>query len=60
MTARTKTPVDDVVEHVREMAEKYDFTPDEHTARDAISDSADALGLALTEAQVEDAYIELV
>lgn len=45
----------DVAEHVLEMAKKHDFTPDEHTVRCAVADSAELLGLELSEAEVAEA-----
>ncbi len=52
--------VEEVVGHVRELAEKYEFTPDENTVEDAVSDSADQLNIKLSEAEIEVACRSLV
>lgn len=49
-----------VVEHVEMMAEKYDFTPDEHTAADAVHDSAGLLRIELSDEEVKEATERLL
>ena len=51
--------IQDVIEDVRERAKKYGFRPDEHTARDAVENSAELLGLTLSPAQIEEACAQL-
>lgn len=59
MTDTQTSKVQDVIDHVKNMAEKYDFTPDANTAMDAISDSTDALGISLSDTERQDVYNEL-
>lgn len=59
MSTSSTKKIADVVVHVKSMAAKYDFTPDEHTAPDAVAESANLLGLTLTEAEAQDAILDL-
>lgn len=59
MMNATNSKISDVVAHVRDMAEKYGFSPDEQTAEDAVKDSADLLKIRLTDEEVQQAVMEL-
>lgn len=59
MSASSKKKIAEVVDHVRSMAAKYDFTPDEQTAPDAVSESANQLGIVLSASEHQSAVYEL-
>lgn len=50
-----KSTVDDVVEHVNVMAEKYGFTLDKDCVRDCVEESANLLGHLLTGEEIATA-----
>jgi hypothetical protein len=52
--------IEDVVEHVRRMAEKYDFTPDADSVLGTVRESAEILRITLSDQEVAEGIRRLL
>ena len=56
----TQANINNVIEHVRKMADSWGFSIEEDSVEDAIHDSASLLSIELTRNELNEARLELL